>query len=76
MSWVESCSGAVERRPNTLAVVDSGQEVVCRLWLEQPIRCAVATLIRKVVLGLSTIASICVAGEIFLPTVFCWGSAP
>mgnify|MGYP004389193589 CR=1 FL=1 len=24
MSWVESCSGAVERRPNTLAVVDSG----------------------------------------------------
>ena len=30
-----------------------------------PIRCAVATLIRKVVLDLSTIASICAAGEIF-----------
>lgn len=24
MSWVESCSEAVERRPNTLAVMDSG----------------------------------------------------
>lgn len=24
MSWVESCAGAVERRPNTLAIVDSG----------------------------------------------------
>ena len=72
---MESCSGAVECRPNTLAVVDSGQEVVCRHWLEQPIRCAVATLIRKVVLGLSTIASICAARD-FLTMVFCWGLGP